>query len=228
MIEQPRAEPLDVSEVVCGQQHRDAPLAVDFAQELAHRRFRDDVEPDRGLVEEDDLRIVEQRGGELAAHPLAERELAHGRLEERPEREHVGEAVEVLAVPGGRHAVDVAKQLERVAQRQVPPELRALAEHDADLRGELDRADGTDRGRRRGCGRRSARGFRSASSRSSTCRRRSGRGSRRSCRARSRTRSRRRRRPRGARGAGGRASPARRSASRPPRPRSPDQPPALR
>ena len=42
-----------------------------------------------------------------------------------------------------RDAVDVAQQVERVAQRQVPPELRALAEDDADPAGELDRGCAT-------------------------------------------------------------------------------------
>ena len=39
-------------------------------------------------------------------------------------------------VLGRRHPVDVAQQLERVAQRQIPPQLRPLAEHDADAQRE--------------------------------------------------------------------------------------------
>ena len=46
------------------------------ADELAHGDLHRDVEPDGRLVEEEHLRPVEQRGGELALHPLAERELA--------------------------------------------------------------------------------------------------------------------------------------------------------
>jgi hypothetical protein len=81
---------------------------------------------------------VEQRRSQLSAHALAERELPDGRVEKRPQVEQLGEAVEVAPVPVDRHAVDVAKQLEGVAQRQVPPELDALAEHDADPAGEVD------------------------------------------------------------------------------------------
>ena len=47
----------------------------------------------------------------------------------------------------GRHPVDVAQQLERVAQRQVPPELRALAEHHADAPRQLDALPRPARGR---------------------------------------------------------------------------------
>ena len=54
------------------------------------------------------------------------------------ETERLGEAVEVLAMPPLGDAVDVAQELEGVGQRQVPPELRALAEDDPDAARELD------------------------------------------------------------------------------------------
>jgi hypothetical protein len=86
------------------------------------------------------LRVVQQRRRQLAAHPLAERELPHRRVEERPQLEQLRERGEVAPVPLRRDAVDVAEQLERVAQRQVPPELHALADADADAARELDAA----------------------------------------------------------------------------------------
>ena len=92
MMSEPLAEPLDVGEVVGGEQHGGALLAVHLDEELAHRLLADHVEPDGRLVEEQDRRVVEQRGGELAAHALAERQLAHGRVEQRAEVEPVGEA----------------------------------------------------------------------------------------------------------------------------------------
>ena len=116
----------------------DAALAVQLHEEVPHALLRDDVEPDRRLVEEHDLGIVEQRRGEVAAHALAERELSHGRPEERLELEELGEARQVLLVALLRHAIDVTEQLERVAQRQVPPELDPLAEDDADPPRQLD------------------------------------------------------------------------------------------
>ncbi len=89
--QQPPAEPLDVAEVVRRQHHGHAALAVDLDEELAHALLGDDVEADRRLVEEEDLGVVQHRGDELAADALAERELAHRRLQERVELEQLAE-----------------------------------------------------------------------------------------------------------------------------------------
>ncbi len=51
------------------------------------RCLGDDVQPDRRLVEEEELRVVQQRRRQVAAHALAERELAHRRVQERLELE---------------------------------------------------------------------------------------------------------------------------------------------
>ena len=136
--QQAGAEPLDVCEVVCRQEHGDAALAVDLRKEFAHGRARHHVEPDRGLVEEDDVRLVQERRGQLAAHALPQRELPHGCCQERPEIEGLRKPIEARSMALGRHAVDVPQQVERVGERQVPPELRALAEDDADPACELD------------------------------------------------------------------------------------------
>ena len=50
-------------------------------EEAADRLLGRDVEPERRLVEEQDRRTVQQGRGQLALHPLAERQLAHGFLE---------------------------------------------------------------------------------------------------------------------------------------------------
>ena len=106
--------------------------AVRLAEELAEPGLADDVEPDRRLVEVDDLGVVQQRGGDVAAHPLAERQLPDRRVEEGAEVEQVDECDEVGAEAVAGHPVDAPQQLERVAQRQVPPQRGALTEHDAD------------------------------------------------------------------------------------------------
>ena len=80
----PLAERLDVGEVVRRQEDRRPVAAVDLLQELADVRLGDDVEADRRLVEEEERRPVEERGGEVAAHPLAEGELADGLAGGRP------------------------------------------------------------------------------------------------------------------------------------------------
>jgi hypothetical protein len=120
------------------QQDGDAVLPVDLEQEVAHALLRDDVEADRRLVEEEQLRGVQHRRGQLAADALAERELSHRHLQERVEVEHLAEAGELRAIALGGDVVDVAQQLERVDERQVPPELDALPEHRADPPCELD------------------------------------------------------------------------------------------
>src|SRR5690606_13761630 len=52
-----------------------------------------------------------------------------------PDAENLIELVEPVAVVGGRDLVDVAQQREGVAHRQVPPQLRTLAEQDPDVAG---------------------------------------------------------------------------------------------
>ncbi len=131
------AEPFDVGEIVRRENDGGAQPLVDVGDERADRFLGHDVEADRRFVEVDDLRIVQQRGREIAAHALAERELAHRRRHEAVEIEDLDEVREVRAVAVARHPVDRAQQFERLAQRQVPIELAALAEDDADVAGVL-------------------------------------------------------------------------------------------
>ena len=79
------------------------------------------VEPDRRLVEVDDLRVVQQRGREVAAHALAERKLAHRLSEQGLQAQHRHQLVAPLAIACGIDAVDVGQQVEAVEDWQVPP-----------------------------------------------------------------------------------------------------------
>ena len=72
--------------------------ALRSARNVAHAVLAHDVEADRRLVEEQQLGTVQQRGGELAAHALPERELAHRRAEELVELEQLDALVEPGAV----------------------------------------------------------------------------------------------------------------------------------
>ena len=77
---------------------------------------------------------MQQGRGDLGAHPLAQRQLAH-RLVQHPLQPQQGDQlVAVGAVAGGFDAIDVGQQVESLGDRQVPPELAALAEHHADPR----------------------------------------------------------------------------------------------
>ncbi len=65
------AEFFDVVEIVGGKEDGGAKFAIDGAQKMADVIFGDDVEADGGLVEKEEWRIVQERGGEIAAHAFA-------------------------------------------------------------------------------------------------------------------------------------------------------------
>ena len=69
---------------------------------------------------------MQRGGGEFRPHALAEQELAHGLVEQRPEPQHGHELVAPAALAVGFDAVDAGQQVEAIDQRQVPPELAAL------------------------------------------------------------------------------------------------------
>src|SRR5436190_1042063 len=77
---------------------------------------------------------MQQGGGNVAAHALPERKLAYRLIQQRLDLQEGDELVGGGTKLSLRHAVDVAQQLEAVADGQVPPQLRALAEDDADAR----------------------------------------------------------------------------------------------
>src|ERR1700722_17871392 len=126
------AEFLDVVEVVRRQQHRGAEFAIDGPQEMAVVVLRYNVQPDGGLVEKQQRRIVHARGGQIPTHSFAKCELAPRRVEVIA---NVQDGVEVLHARvkiALRDVVDAPQQLEGLDHRDVPPQLRALAKHHAD------------------------------------------------------------------------------------------------
>ena len=66
---------------------------------------------------------MQETRDELTAHALAERELAHGLVDDVRELEARDEIVAALAVLGRRKLVDPREQVEGVRGRQVAPEL---------------------------------------------------------------------------------------------------------
>src|SRR4029077_11689404 len=81
---------------------------------------------------------MEHRRGDFASHPLAERELAD-RLIEQPLEEHqIHHRVPGPPIIRVGNIVDVAQQVESVGDRQIPPELSALAEDHPDPRDVTD------------------------------------------------------------------------------------------
>ena len=80
---------------------------------------------------------MQERGREVTPHALTQRELTHRHVEQRSEIEQFREPLEVRAVPPLLHAIDVPQQIERLPERQIPPQLRSLAEHGADPQREM-------------------------------------------------------------------------------------------
>ena len=126
------AELFDVVEVVGGEQHRGAKFAIDGAQKMADVIFGDYVEADGGLVEEEERGIVEERGGEVAAHTFAEGKFAYWRVQVIADIENGVEMFHACIEVALRDVVDAAEEFEGFDDGDVPPELGALAEDDAD------------------------------------------------------------------------------------------------
>ncbi len=122
----------DVVEIVRGEKNRSFVALVDGAEELANVVLSDNVEADGGLIEKKDGWIVEQCGGEIAAHALAKRKFANGNVEQILEPEDLVEEFHAFVVVALRDIVDAAQKFEGFDGRDVPPELRPLAEDDAD------------------------------------------------------------------------------------------------
>ena len=74
---------------------------------------------------------MEQGCHQIAAHALAQAELAHGHVEEGIEFQHGDERVAAAAVGIGGHFVDVAQQIEGFNGRKIPPQLGALTKDHA-------------------------------------------------------------------------------------------------
>ncbi len=115
-----------------GEQNGHAARPIELLEELAHAVLGDHVQTDGRLVQVQHLRIVQQGCRQIATHALAERELPHRCIQELVQPEQLAKEPEIGPVASLRNAVDVAEQIERIPQRQVPPQLGALAEHDAD------------------------------------------------------------------------------------------------
>jgi hypothetical protein len=77
-----RRQSLNVGQVVRGEQQRHGTLGVDPGEEAAQPFLAGQVQADGRLVEHHQLGVMQQGGGDLAPHPLTERELPNGHLQE--------------------------------------------------------------------------------------------------------------------------------------------------
>ena len=134
----PVAEPFDVAHVVGGEQQRDAAVAPLGHEKLTQPLLREHVEPDGRLVEDQQVRGVQQGGRDLGPHPLTERERAHRGAQLRAHLELLDERAGSRAAGRWVESVDGGQDRERLPQWQIPPQLRPLAEHHAHPSGHLD------------------------------------------------------------------------------------------
>ena len=113
------ADALDLAEQVAGHDDGDAELVAGAADEVEHLIAAGRVEPVRGLVEEQELRVVDERLGQLDALLHARRVAAHGPvalLEEADVAQHVGGA---LAGRRARQAGHARHVVDEVGRRDV-------------------------------------------------------------------------------------------------------------
>ena len=95
------------------------------------------VQADGRLVQDQQLGGVQQRGRDLGAHPLAEGQLADRGVQARRHLQLVDQLGRAGRGGAGVQPVDRGEDGERLAQRQVPPQLAALAEDHPDPAGEV-------------------------------------------------------------------------------------------
>ena len=78
----PAGQLLQLGHVVAGHHHGHALLAVQVLDEAEDRALCQHVQPERRLVQKQDLRLVQQRQPQLGAHLLAQAQLARQAVEE--------------------------------------------------------------------------------------------------------------------------------------------------
>ena len=119
---------LGLVHVVRRHEHRHAPLRGELVDQVPEEPPAAGVDAARRLVEEEQLRLVQERGGERHALPLAGREgLGHrsARSDSNPRR--AASVRDPLLQPRGLEAVDRAEEAQVLLDREVEVERELLA-----------------------------------------------------------------------------------------------------
>ncbi len=111
-----------------GQEDRGAAQPVLLQNELPDLELRHRVQADGGLVQKQDFGSVEQGGGDLAPHPLAQGQHPGRGLQEVTQVQQGRQTVHILPELRRRDPVDVPQKVEGLHDGHVPPQLAALAE----------------------------------------------------------------------------------------------------
>ena len=135
LVEQDDAagELLELGHVVAGHDHRHPSLAIELLDERQNAASGEHVQAEGGFVEQQDLGLVEQREREVGAHALAETQLARQGVEDVVEAEQLAHQAEHALVARVGNAPHHSLPLEAGGDGVIPPQLGALAEHDADV-----------------------------------------------------------------------------------------------
>ena len=128
----PLAERDDVVHVMARQKDRRSGPPVQLRHERPDASLHRDVEAQRGLVEEHDLRAMEESRGELDLHPLTERQLAHRLVDERLQLEELDEPIEPRLEVRVGDPVNLLEHEERVRRWDIPHELCAIPHEQRD------------------------------------------------------------------------------------------------
>ena len=124
-----------ITKVVRGQDDGGVARSIQFLDDRTHLCLDRNIKADGGLIQKYNLRVMQERRGDVAQHALSQRKRADllriQLLQPHQFVEHAHVFIEGLLVD----LVDFLQNLERLDHGQVPPQLRALTEHHAhDLR----------------------------------------------------------------------------------------------
>ncbi|MNV54922.1 hypothetical protein D3C71_1471370 [compost metagenome] len=126
---EPVAQILDIAEIMSRQQHRRALLPVHLLDEGPDAHFDRYVQSNCRLVQIDDLGIMQQGGGKIRTHALAKGELTCRQMHKLIHSEQFGERFQITFEGACGHLIDVLQQIQGFPDRNIPPQLCALAEY---------------------------------------------------------------------------------------------------
>lgn len=128
----PAAELLHVVDVVGGNQHAQPLLRRQIMQHVAEDALALDVQPQGRLVQNQQLRLIEERTEQLRPQALAQRERRHALVQKVLAAEDVRITCQILLKGPLWNAVDTLEQPRGIHDRQVINQVRLAAQIDAD------------------------------------------------------------------------------------------------
>ena len=103
------------------------------ANEFPDRLLGNNIQPDRGLIQKQNFRLMQQRCDQLQLHAFAQGELADIDVQLVLHHQQFRQFADGALKPVVRNAVDFSVQLQRLACRQIPPKLIFLAQQQREL-----------------------------------------------------------------------------------------------